>query len=204
MAERGCFVRAVAMVAAVAAWMGVPGRSQAAEPKELLAAFLKEPTKESYLRLFEAVTSAPSYNPYSRDLDEATDLMSAKKHREAQEKLEKAMPNLLLSPRAHQFASIAAKGLGDDKKAESERDTAAACLKGILLTGDGSGERPYLVTRVSDEYDLLRHLKKGKKAQSLRQKDGKSYDVMSCADGSEVWFDITAMFGQLRKGFEKK
>jgi len=189
---------------AIGASLAIPGQSEAAEPKELFEAFLKEPTKESYLRVFEAVASAPSYNPYSRDLDEATDLMKDKKHKEAQEKLEKAMPNLLLSPRAHQFASIAAKGLGDDKKAESERDAAAACLKGILLTGDGSADRPYLVTRVSDEYDLLRHLKKGKKAQSLRNKDGKSYDVIDCADGSQVWFDITVVFGRLMKGFEKK
>jgi hypothetical protein len=70
---------------------------------------------------------------------------------------------------------------------------------GILATGDGSADKPYLVSRVSDEYDILRHTKKGMKGQSLRTKGDKSFDVIACQDGQELWFDITAVFGSMKK-----
>jgi hypothetical protein len=130
--------------------------------------------------------------------------VKAKKFKEAQEKLEKAMPNLLLSPRAHGMAAMAADGLDDAAKAKAEREAAAKCVEGMLSTGDGSADKPFLVTRVSDEYDLLRHLKKARTSQGLRHKDGKSFDVMSCTDGTEVWFDITVVFGSLSKRLKGK
>ncbi len=133
------------------------------------------------------------------ELDRVWDLIKEKKFKEAREKLEKAMPNLLLSPRAHGMAAMAAEGLDDAAKAKAERDAAAKCVEGMLATGDGSADKPYLVTRVTDEYDLLRHLKKVRDAQGLRHKDGKAFDVMSCTDGTEVWFDITVVFGSMAK-----
>ena len=99
---------------------------------------------------------------------------------------------------------MAAEGLEDAAKAKAEREAAAKCVEGVLATGDGSADKPYLVTRVSDEYDLLRHLKKARTTQGLRHKDGKAFDVMSCTDGTEVWFDITAVFGSLSKKLKGK
>ena len=171
----------------------------AGEAKELFAAFLEKPSKESYLKVFAAVTSDKGYNPYSTDLNDAWDLVKEKKFKEALEKLDKGMPNLLLSPRAHGMTAMAADGLGDAAKAKSEREAAAKCAQGMLATGDGSPDKPYLVTRVSDEYDLLRNLKKMRKTQGLKHKDGKSFDVMQCADDTEVWFDITVVFGSMAK-----
>ena len=67
----------------------------AGEAKELFAAFREKPGKESFLAVFKAVTEAESYDPYSMELNGAWDLLKEKKFKEAQEKLEKAMPNLL-------------------------------------------------------------------------------------------------------------
>lgn len=173
--------------------------SAAGEATELFAAFLEKPGKESFLAVFKAVTEGDGYDPYSMELDSVWGMIRENKHKAAQEKLEKAMPNLLLSPLAHLYLAMAAEGLGEAEKAKAEREAAAKCIQGILATGDGSAEQPYLVSRVSDEYDLLRHLKKMRKVQGLRHKDGKSFDVMQCADGTEVWFDITAVFGSMSK-----
>jgi hypothetical protein len=74
-----------------------------------------------------------------------------------------------------------------------------ACTEGILGTGDGTADHPYLVVRVSDEYDILRHLKKRSTSQGLRRKDDKSCDVMTCADGSQIWFDVSAPFNRLMR-----
>ncbi|HUT32332.1 MAG TPA: DUF4919 domain-containing protein [Planctomycetota bacterium] len=190
------------LVGAVLAAIAAP--SVAGEAKEFFAAFLEKPGKETYLAVFKAVTEAESYDPYSMDLNGAWGLIKEKKFKEAQEKLEKAMPSLLLSPRAHGMAAMAAEGLNDAAKAKSEREAAAKCIQGMLATGDGSADKPYLVTRVTDEYDVLRHLKKAKTTQGLRNKDGKSFDVMSCEDGTEVWFDITVVFGSLSKKLKGK
>lgn len=138
------------------------------------------------------------------ELSSAWDFVKEKKYKEAQAALEKAMPNLLLSPRAHPCAAMAAEGLGEAEKAKAERDAAAKCIEGMLATGDGSPEKPYTVSRVSDECDLLRHLKKARNVQGLRQKDGKSFDVMQCADGTEVWFDITAVFASMANRLKGK
>jgi len=178
--------------------------SLAGEARELFAAFLEKPGKETYLAVFKAVTEAKSYDPYSTDLDDAWGLVREQKFRDAQEKLDKAMPNLLLSPRAHTLAAMAAEGLGEAEKGKAERDAAAKCVQGMLATGDGSADKPYLVTRVSDEYDLLRHLKRAKTSQGLKHKGDKAFDVMQCADGSEVWFDITVVFGSLSRRFRQK
>ena len=195
MTKRGC--RAVAQVMLAVLCLGMAVSALAGEAKELFAAFLEKPGKESYLKVFAAVTSDKSYDPYSTDLDDAWDLVKEKKFREALEKLDKGMPNLLLSPRAHRFAAMAAHSLGNDDRAKVEFDIADKCAQGMLATGDGSADKPYLATRVSDEYDLLRHLKKMRKTQGLKHKDGKAFDVMQCADGTEVWFDITVVFGSL-------
>lgn len=176
----------------------------AVEPKELFAKFLEKPGKETFLAVFKAVTEAESYNPYSTDLDDVWPLIKEKKLKEAQAKLDKAMPNLLLSPRAHRFAALAADGLGDAAKAKAELEASDKCLQGVLATGDGSPDKPYLVSRVSDEYDLLRHLKKPRTTQGLRHKEGKAFDVMQWPDGSEVWFDITVVFGSLSRKLKGK
>lgn len=170
-----------------------------ADPEAQFAAFLKKPTRENYLRVYKTVTSHPKYAPYSRDLDDVSKLLGQKKYQEALKKLDAAMPNLLLSPRAHKYAGSAASGAGDAERGKKEFSIASQCIKGILSTGDGSEEKPYLVTRVSDEYDVLRHLKKATQIQGLIFKDGKSYDRIQCTDGSGVWFDITAPFGRLGK-----
>jgi hypothetical protein len=182
------------------AWAAAP----AGEITELFDALVKSPTKENYLAVHKAVAEDKSYSPYSMDLNETADLIKEKKFKEAREKLDRAMPNLLLSPRAHSLAAIAAEGLGDAARAKTEGAAAAKCIEGMLATGDGSADKPYLVSRVSDEYDLLRQLKKKHRAQGLRQKAGKSFDVMQCEDGTEVWFDVTVIFNSLAKQFEKE
>ena len=69
-----------------------------------------------------------------------------------------------------------------------------------MATGDGSPERPFVVTHASDEYDLLAcPLKTESKSQSSKHKSGRWYDVLECANGKTYWFDITQTFGATDK-----
>lgn len=107
------------------------------------------------------------------------------------------MPNWLLSPYIHVFWSMVANQLGNQKASEMEMFIAQMCLKGILSTGDGSPEHPFLVTRTLDEYDVLRNMNKELEMQSLVKTDGKLMDYLRCKDGTEIVFDITDCYSKL-------
>ena len=116
---------------------------------------------------------------------------------EATERLAQAMPNLLLSPRAHMVFAFIADKTGDEKTAEVEQLVAAACCEGILATGDGTKANPYLVVRTSDERDVMHYLDRQFKQQSLVEDGDRHLDLIECEDGSEMWFDITDAYAKL-------
>ena len=163
--------------------------------QEKLVAFLNSPGLETYLAIREEVIGSSQYAPYSEELDSADQLLDAGEYMEARQRITESMPNLLLSPRAHYLLCRIARALNDHNTAESELKMFVVCLAGILQTGDGSHERPYVVVRVDDEYDLIHwELRKERVGQSLIQKEEKCYDVLRLEDGSELWFDITDAF----------
>jgi len=76
-------------------------------------------------------------------------------------------------------------------------------VQGILSTGDGTKQHPYVVTRTSDEYDVLQFLGKELESQSLLEEEDRQYDLLRCKDGSEMWFDVTDPLGRLGDQLEK-
>jgi len=165
--------------------------------------FLETPTRDTFLAVRNALISAETYDPYSDELNNVEDLLDEERWTEAQEVLGNTMSNLLLTPRAHLYASYAAEKSGDDQLAELETAIAAVCAEGILATGNGSEESPYLVTRVIDEYDVLQFLDKEMKHQAFVEKDGRHFDRIDCTDDSVVWFDITDSFQNLESRMEE-
>jgi hypothetical protein len=162
-------------------------------------AFFAGPTGERYLKLARLIAGHPSYNPLADHLDKLQTL-SAKDPQAALMVYRAALPGLLLSPRAHQFAARAAKAAGDKELAEKEADLALKCLTGIAASGDGSPANPYIVLAVPDEYDLIRHLGLARGSQKLVTRGDRSYDVLRVSADQEVWFDVTIVF----EGYKKK
>jgi hypothetical protein len=95
------------------------------------------------------------------------------------------------SPRAHYYAAEAHTALGQCDDAEVERWAFSACLQGILATGDGSRRRPYLISQLPDEYDVLKLLGLTCRQQHLVQRGRRSCDVLSCHEGSQLWFNVS-------------
>lgn len=168
---------------------------------ELFARFLESPDRESYIAVRTALVSSDYYDAYSNEMDGLDQLLDAGKFEEASRKLTDSMPNLLLSPWAHFIMSFIADKLNDEKGAHAESLIAAACCKGILATGDGTKDKPYIVVRVSDEYDVLQYVGKGLELQSLIHDGNRHFDLVKCRDGSELWFDITDAFNKRREVF---
>jgi hypothetical protein len=78
------------------------------------------------------------------------------------------------------------------------------CIEGILSTGDGIQEHPYVVTRISDEYDILLALEKEMESQALCEINNLHCDVMTLADGEEIVFDITDCYAKLSGQFDEE
>lgn len=166
---------------------------------EEFIAFLKEPSVDSFKAVRALVAHSEGFDPYSRELDQAIEHLQAERYADCCETLRSGMPGLLLSPRAHVLFAMAAKVAGDQKHAEFEHFVASTCVEGILFTGDGSASRPYLVLRTSDEYDVLEFLGKEVQMQMLAESEGRQFDVLTCTDGTEYWFDITESYRKLKE-----
>ncbi|MBT9457366.1 MAG: hypothetical protein IV097_12170 [Burkholderiaceae bacterium] len=152
--------------------------------------FLATPSGETFLRLREDVLASPAYDFQSDELESLSELVEAGQFDAAADQFSALMPAWLLSPRAHLLAGRAAAQSGDADRAQLERDFAQACLRGLRQSGDGSAARPYRVSHVADEYDLLESL--GRSFASQRQVSASEgvFDLITCTDGSELWFEI--------------
>src|SRR4051794_30704824 len=120
--------------------------------------FLREPSQVNFLAVRMMLLTHEAYQPYSDDLDRIHDLYNQQKFEEANSLCKESFPNLLLSPRAHLLLALTAQKLGKEEEAEMEYFIFERCLEGIVGTGNGTEQKPYLVLRTSDEYDLLQHL----------------------------------------------
>ena len=154
---------------------------------------LEDPTLDNYLRVRSALLKMDEYEPHGRDYYELQEKLTAGDFEGVVESFGRFMPNLVISPGAHWTLSMAWKELGDDGKADFEMRLGLMLAGMILQTGDGTRERPYVATRVSDEYDVLHLLEKETKSQALHLDRGseRALDVHECEDGTEVVFDIT-------------
>jgi hypothetical protein len=181
-------------------------QAKAAEPadaNQLFRAFVNVPTRDNYLRVRRAITTSPNYDPYSSELGEIATILAEKRFEDADTRMKKAMPGHILSPNAHLLAARIALRRGEKDRARSEMGLREKCLDGIASTGNGTAQRPYLVTEVSDEYQLLRRMLKVSRQQGLLHRDSRYFDHIQCTDGSEVWFDVTDVFESLSRGRRK-
>jgi hypothetical protein len=169
--------------------------------REKFVEFLQSPSGETYLAIREAIVQLPVYNPYSDEAAEIKGLMDKGELEGARAKIAASMPNLLLSPGTHMLMSYIAIESKDDELAEMERFIASALCEGILDTGGGTKESPYVVLRTSDEHDVLQYLGQQLKKQSLIHDEEQHLDLTKCTDGSEMWFDVSDAYSRLQEAF---
>ena len=161
--------------------------------------FLQNPTRDSYIRLADLMASSSDYDPYSNELASLEHLIETAQFAEIMKQVPEVMSRWVLNPRIHMIGSMAASRMGDETTAKMEGMIALGCLKGIEATGDGTRERPYVVTYTADEYDFMMLRDKEAKGQALVEEDGKPFDVMQFEDGSEMWFDISRPYAVLQR-----
>lgn len=132
-----------------------------------------------------------------QDLQAGAELLAAGDAYEVIELVHSWKSRAAFSPRAHYLAGEAHAQLGELEQAEVERLAFSACLQGILATGDGSRRKPYVITQIPDEYDVLKLLGLICVKQRLVQRGRRACDVLTCSDGSSVWFNISDLLPML-------
>ena len=160
---------------------------------DMFSEFVDSPTRQTYLALRRALIKHSSYQPYANRLTPLQEKIDAGAWAEMLAIMPTVMPEYLLSPRLHMLASMAHEKLGNEEGAEMERFLWERCIEGIRLTGNGTADQPYLVMRISDEYDLLMAMGTSLKRQELITHNERVCDHMECTDGTSVWFDVTDM-----------
>jgi hypothetical protein len=163
--------------------------------REYFLEFLNKPSVDGFEILRQQVAASDRYAPYSNELDMLIAALCSGEPQSVIDLFWRSFPNLLLSPLAHLMLSQAYLDLKREDEAEGEKDMGRLILKSILATGKGTRKKPYAVMRVEDEKDVLSALKKQAGAQFLVQDKSRVFDLLQCSDGSEVYFDITLMFG---------
>lgn len=153
--------------------------------------FLDRPGAETFLELRRAVIGSPGFDMFSEGLQQLEQMVDDGAHDAVPGLMPELMPNWLLNARTHSLLSQSAEARGDSGRATSEARMAEACMFGLKDTGDGSPDNPFAAIHAADEYDLVAFLGKQPAEQRREDRDGRAFDVLTCTDNSEVWFDIT-------------
>lgn len=169
--------------------------------EQLFKRMLEEPTLENFISVRDGLATSERYDPYSNDYQLMKTKMFEGDFTGSVRVFTGSLPNLLLSPGAYICLSIAAGKLGHKEKSEWAMEVAHFLVRALLNTGDGSANKPFVVLRVEDEYDLLMALKKDRAAQFLlfNNETLRVLDRIVCTDESEVYFDITIPYKRMNE-----
>jgi hypothetical protein len=164
-----------------------------------LAAFVEQPCKETFLAARDALLGQSLLPLLASEIAELDRLLADQQLEALLDRLDTLPPSKVLSPRIHFLAAEAAEALGRASDVELERSLFVLTLQGLLATGDGTRENPYVVTHPTDEYDVLATLGLRSAGQSLTERNGRLYDIQLCEDGCELWFDVTDLLVPQRR-----
>lgn len=152
--------------------------------------WIDDPSHTHTDQLRDAIQSAPNYSSSVELTSTVVPLLEKGAYAEARDTVLAVMPGSFLSPVAHTALSRAHLALGDDVAADRERVFARASLVSILNSGDGTRQSPWIVLRLSDEYDVIAAMGTRVSEQSVTQPDGRILDHLTTEDGQQLWFEL--------------
>lgn len=152
-------------------------------------AWLDSPSTAHLAGLHMAIQSQPNYTT-SPNFIPAAEALRAGAYQKALDALSSWLPGAFLSPLAHGMLAQALTGLGRTRAAELERRLARAALVTIFNSGDGSRTRPWIVLRVSDEYDIVSALGERAEVQAPVVASEQLFDRITTDRGRTHWFEM--------------
>lgn len=161
--------------------------------RDLIVGFLKNPSPETYAELRKA--TAAEYIPELPGENQLWELLEAGKLQEAQDLVPRVMLHQLMSPSFHLAVARLAEKQDDEDRAGMEQFFAVKLREQLLATGDGSQSKPYVISRIEEEYTVLAALEQQVQDLSMKLVDGRWLDVMRTRQGQTVHFDVSIPLG---------
>ena len=146
--------------------------------QQAIDAWVADASQANLAALYAEIQRQPNYQ-VSPDFSGAATAVRSGDHADAIERLEAMMPGAFLSPLAHSLLADAYDARFRFSDAVRERALARAALAAIGGSGDGSRERPWVVLRITDEYDLLAALGERSVRQIPLEAGGRAVDELT-------------------------
>ncbi|PHS12467.1 MAG: hypothetical protein COA78_08320 [Blastopirellula sp.] len=160
--------------------------------------YLESPSQSHFLQLQQEVIAEADFDPQGAIVFRLEQLCQANDF-DAAYKLTSEMPLAwVTSPSLHFFASMAAEKMGQTSEAETEAFLIESMFQGLLSTGNGTLEHPYLITQLTDQHDILSFKSLQKVSQRLIGTAAGTMDAITCDDHSTLHFDLSII---MSKGF---
>ncbi len=158
---------------------------------ERFSRLLAEPTADHYLAVRSHVLQQPDHDPGDGRIHELAQQFRNGDFAALIAHAPQLLPTWVLSPRWHYFLGCSLLETGRETDAQRERERSRACLFGLMETGDGSWERPFVITYLSDAYDLLRAHRLHSESQRLIDDGLRRLDTIQASDGRIWHFDVS-------------
>lgn len=155
------------------------------------AELLRQPTARRYKLLRSAFLESKFASDPVLALAQLAHSFAEGEFEELPQQVDELMPHAFLSLRLHRIGGMLAIQQNDLARAELHRFAFDAICQAILLTGNGTRNRPWLVTHSSDASELLAARGREVLSQSLVEDENRRYDVLLCDQEQEFWFDLT-------------
>jgi hypothetical protein len=153
--------------------------------------FFRTPSQRSYLDARRILVCRSSFDPTDFRVAEISMMAQAGDYESLLEVIQSLDEVFALSTRCNFLGAVAATELGETAIAQHYKTRLQSCLRGVFATGDGSQRRPYQVTFLSDERDVLQSLGKTAVSQQRVETISRVYDMLECSDDTMVYFDIS-------------
>lgn len=159
--------------------------------------FFSRPNKRTYLLARRVIVARSDYRIRESTLHDLQEQLNAGRYSEVLERADELCESLPLNARLYFLAGVAACELGRVPEADRYRERFQACLRGLLGTGDGTLKRPFIVTYLSDERDLLQSLGLRASRQSVVESRSRALDLLECEDGTVIYCEVSDLLFQL-------
>jgi hypothetical protein len=162
-----------------------------------LETFFEQPDGTTYRAARRSLLRNASFAPRGEQLLELAGFVERQAVQQGQRFADAMLPAWSLSPSYHWLCARLAEQQQDEEARELARFMMSSCLQGLLATGSGTRQRPYLVTYVSDEEDILQTLRLQPVTQRLIEGRRGPLDVVSCREAADVYFDVAELLEHL-------
>lgn len=158
--------------------------------QDLLQKFFAHPGPRNYLRVRERLLSRRRGRARPMQLVNLVELFKGGSYQQVRRAIDEMMPAWALSPAVYWLGACAARELDDACEAEVDRFAYHACIQGIMATGAGSEDRPFLITYSSDIDEVLYQMKRVRQRLELQRGKRGLCDVAWCPSGEPFWFSL--------------